>query len=172
MNAASRVNATGAAGATGAKPGVKLCLVASSGGHIEELMQLGVLRERYDHFLMTPRTKWTERIEGRKHFIHDIDRSGRLIRLVTLARVFLEQIPIFLKERPNVVVTTGAVVALPICLYVKLFGGRVVFIESIARVNTASRTGRIIGRFADLFLVQWREQLDCYPNATYAGWIY
>ncbi|TPF95434.1 PssD/Cps14F family polysaccharide biosynthesis glycosyltransferase [Bifidobacterium sp. UTBIF-78] len=150
----------------------RLCLVASSGGHIEELMQLGVLRERYDYFLMTPRTKWTEHLEGHKHFIHDIDRSTKLTKLVTLAGIFLEQIPVFLKERPTVVVTTGAVVALPICLYVKLFGGKVIFIESIARVHTTSQTGRILSRFADLFLVQWEEQLRCYPNARYAGWVY
>lgn len=135
-------------------------------------MQLGILRERYDFFLMTPRTKWTERIEGRKHFIHDINRSNKLTKLVTLAGIFLEQIPVFFRERPNVVVTTGAVVALPICLYVKLFGGKVIFIESIARVRTTSQTGRVLSHFADLFLVQWEEQLRCYPNATYAGWIY
>lgn len=150
----------------------KICLVASSGGHVEELMQLKVLRERYSYFLMVPRTKWTEEIEGKKYFIKDIDRHNALVKAVTFAGIFFQQAPIFLRERPDVVVTTGAVVAVPVCLYAKLFRKKVIFIESIARVTTKSQTGRILEKIADLFLVQWKEQLDCYPSAIYGGWIY
>lgn len=150
----------------------KICLVASSGGHVEELMQLKALRERYSYFLMVPRTKWTEEIEGKKYFIKDIDRHNVFVKAVTFAGIFFQQAPIFLKERPDAVVTTGAVVAVPVCLYAKLFHKKVIFIESIARVTTKSQTGRILEKIADLFLVQWKEQLDCYPSATYGGWIY
>lgn len=150
----------------------KICLVASSGGHIEELMQLKALRERYSYFLMVPRTKWTENIEGKKYFIKDINRKNKLVKALTFVGIFIQQIPIFLKERPDIVVTTGAVVAVPVCIYAKLFHKKVIFIESIARVTTRSQTGQILEKIADLFLVQWKEQLICYPDAVYGGWIY
>ena len=150
----------------------KVCLIASSGGHIEELMQLEILRKKYRYFFMVPKTKWTSDLDGKKYFIHDMDRKNKILKIISLVRIFLEQIPVFIKEYPDVIVTTGAVVAIPICIYAKLFKKKVIFIESIARVYTPSKTGKILGKIADLFLVQWEEQLKCYSNATYGGWIY
>lgn len=150
----------------------KLCLIASSGGHIEELMQLEAVWKRYDRFIMVPKTKWTESLDGRKYFISDINRKNKFTKLFSSVFIFIEQFPIFLKEMPDLVITTGAAPALPMSVYAKLFGKRVVYIESIARVNSKSQTGKVIYKFADLFIVQWEEQLECYPNAVYAGWIY
>ena len=60
-----------------------------------------------------------------------------------------------------------------ICVFPMYFahrkGRKVVFIETISRVHTFSRTGRMIYRFADAFYVQWKEQLSRYPKAVYAG---
>lgn len=150
----------------------KICLVASSGGHIEELMQLEILRQKYNFFFMVPKTKWTSRLDGEKYFIHDMDRSNIITKILSLLWMFVEQLPVFVKERPDVIVTTGAVVALPVCIYAKVLKKKIIFIESIARVYTPSKTGKILGKLADLFLVQWKEQLKCYDNATYGGWIY
>lgn len=150
----------------------KVCLVASSGGHIEELMQLDVLRLKYHYFFMVPETKWTAKLEGKKYFIHDLNRENFFTKCVSLARMFFEQIPIFFKERPDVIVTTGAAVAIPICVYAKISRKKIIYIESFARVYTPSETGKLISKIADLFLVQWKEQLNCYKNATYGGWIY
>lgn len=150
----------------------KICLVASGGGHIEELMQLEILRKKYNYFFMVPKTKWTANLDGNKYFIHDMNRSNIISKNLSLLWMFVEQLPIFIKERPDVIVTTGAVVALPVCIYAKVFRKKIVFIESIARVYTPSKTGKILGKLADLFLVQWEEQLKCYDGAIYGGWIY
>lgn len=150
----------------------KICLLASSGGHIEELLQLKVLRERYDYFYVVPKTKWTTNLNGKKYFISDMNRSKSYTKIISLIFMFIQQIFIFLKERPDVIVTTGAAVAIPFCVYGKIFRKKIIYIESIARVNTPSNTGKLIYKFADLFIVQWEEQLKCYPKATYGGWIY
>lgn len=151
---------------------IKVCLIASSGGHIEELMQLNKIREKYSHFFMFPETAWTRQIDGKKYFILDMNRKNKCTKLFSLFKMFFQQIFIYFKERPNLIVTTGAVVALPICLYAKVFHKKIIFIESIARVTSCSQTGKIMVKLADLFIVQWEDQLKCYPEAKYGGWIF
>ena len=54
----------------------------------------------------------------------------------------------------------------------KLRGGKVIYIESFARVHDASLTGKLVYRFADLFIVQWETMIDVYPRAKYVGGIF
>jgi UDP-N-acetylglucosamine:LPS N-acetylglucosamine transferase len=77
------------------------------------------------------------------------------------------------KERPNVVITTGAGVAVPVCLIAKyLFGAKIIFIESFSRIFEPSQTGRLLYNFADLFIVQWDSLMEKYgPKAVYGGTI-
>ena len=86
--------------------------------------------------------------------------------------MILTALKIINKERPNVVITTGALIAFPFCVFVKLRGGKVIYIESFARVYNSSLTGKIIYKFADLFLVQWESMLEVYPKAKYVGGIF
>lgn len=79
---------------------------------------------------------------------------------------------IVFREKPEVVVTTGALIAFPFCLYGKLVGAKVIYIESFARVHDRSLTGRLVYPMADLFLVQWESLLEVYPKAKYVGGIF
>ena len=65
--------------------------------------------------------------------------------------------------------TTGAGIAVPMALIAKCFGKKLIFVESGARINTASRTGKLLHKYADLCLVQWKPVLELYPNAKYGG---
>ena len=76
---------------------------------------------------------------------------------------------ILLRVRPDAVMTTGPGVAVPVCTVAKLLRRKVIFIETGSRVHALSATGRILYRFADLFLVQWEELLAVCPRAIYAG---
>lgn len=154
------------------KKKVKLCLVASQGGHIEELWQLKMLREAYEYYLVVPKTAWTEKLEGHKVFIKDMNRKNKITKIFSLVFMFLEQFPILLKSPADVVITTGAAVAVPICIYAKMFGKKVIYIESMARINSPSATGKLIYKFADLFIIQWEELKKFYPRAIYGGAIY
>lgn len=73
-------------------------------------------------------------------------------------------------KRPNVIITTGAGVAVPTVFFAKkLLGAKVVFINSAADVTEPSRTPVWIEKYADLFLVQWEDMLKVFPQATCCG---
>jgi beta-1,4-N-acetylglucosaminyltransferase len=74
-----------------------------------------------------------------------------------------------LRFRPRAIVSTGPGVAVPACILAKLCGIKVIYIETGSRVFALSSSGRILYRFADLFLVQWPELLSAYPKAIYEG---
>ena len=68
--------------------------------------------------------------------------------------------------------STGAHTAGPMCCIGKIFGSKIIFIESMANITTKTITGRLIYKFADLFIVQWESMLSLYPKAKYGGWIF
>ena len=67
------------------------------------------------------------------------------------------------------VVSTGAAVAVPVFYLARLMGIRTVYVEVYDRIDSATLTGRLCRPVADLFLVQWDEQLKLYPNALMIG---
>ena len=76
------------------------------------------------------------------------------------------------KEKPNVVICTGVLAMIPMCLLCKLRGGKVIYIESYAKVNSPTETGKLLYRFADQFYVQWETMHKFYPKAKCIGGIY
>ena len=79
---------------------------------------------------------------------------------------------LFIKIRPKYIVTTGAHTAGPMCCIGKIFKSKIIYIETFANSKTKSKSGSIIYKFADLFIVQWESMLELYPNAVYGGWIF
>ena len=150
----------------------RVCLVASQGGHVEELWQLKELREKYDYYLVVPKTAWTQKLECKKIFIQDLNRKNIFTKVFSGLYMIMEQAPILFKNPAEVVITTGAAVAVPICIYAKIFGKKVIYIESMARITSPSKTGLLMYKIADLFIVQWKELLDFFPKAVYGGSIY
>lgn len=76
------------------------------------------------------------------------------------------------KEKPDVVICTGVLAMIPICLISKLMGKKLIYIESFAKVTSPTETGKLLYKFADRFYVQWKPMLKFYPNAVYLGGIY
>ena len=108
-----------------------------------------------------------------KHYIvNDMVRTNKVLLIIRTVKMFFEQFKIFLKEKPEVIITTGAGVAIPMCVIAKIFRKKIIYIESFARIDTPNKTGRFIYKFADLFIVQWEELKKYYPKAVYGGWIY
>lgn len=150
----------------------KVCFAASSGGHLEELLTLRPLMDRYDSFVVTEKTAYKAAVEGRRcHYLLQVNRRewSCLPRLVING---VRSLWIFGAERPDVVVCTGVLATVPMCLLCKLFGKKLIFIESYAKVKTPTLTGKLLYPFADRFYVQWRELLEYYPKAQYVGGIY
>lgn len=84
----------------------------------------------------------------------------------------MKSIVIFLRERPDIILTTGAHTAVPMCYIAKLFGKKVVFIESYAKTSSANLSGKLVYPIADLFVVQWEPMQEIYPDAVYGGTLY
>ena len=146
---------------------LKICFAASSGGHLEEISQLKELLKYYDGFLITEKDGLSKQFFCYKlYFVRQKTRKEKLF-LIYLFLIFLKDIILFLKEKPDCIISTGALTTFPACFLGKIMGKKVIYIESFARVNSASLTGRLVYRFADMFLVQWKETLKFYPKAIY-----
>lgn len=150
----------------------KVCLVASSGGHLEQIKQLKEVYNKYDCFYVVSRTKATEAMKQKHYIVSDLVRKNKIVMVLRMTRMMFEQFGIFLKEKPDVILTTGAAVAIPMCVIGKVFHKKVIYIESYARMTTPNKTGKLIYKFADLFIIQWEALRKYYPNAVYGGTIY
>lgn len=146
----------------------KLCLVSSSGGHWEQLQKLQPLVEKYDGFLITEKTQFPE---NAKYFMIQTDLKDKLMfpkMIVNGARA----VWIWMKERPDFVITTGTMVAYPFYLMAVLFRKKFVFIETFGRANMATVAGKMMEKHSDLFVVQWESQVKHYKKAVYGGCLY
>lgn len=157
----------------------KVLFISSTGGHLEELTQLKDMFKRYDYYIVTEKTKsnlkMREKYPKRVSFLV-YGSYTTLFKKITypfklLINSFLSLF-IFIKVRPKYIVSTGAHTAGPMCCIGKIFGSKIIFIETFANSKTKSRAGRLVYKFADLFIVQWEEMLELYPNAVYGGWIF
>lgn len=150
----------------------KLCFAASSGGHFEQIMMLKPLMEKYDSFLITEKTMYSTDVNNEKtYFMHQVNRKELLLPLKMMGNSF-KSLVIFVKERPDVVITTGVLAMIPICLIAKLFRKKLIFIESFAKISSPTKTGKFLYKYADQFYVQWESMLKFYPNAICFGGIY
>ena len=77
-----------------------------------------------------------------------------------------------MKEKPDVIICTGVLAMIPMCIIAKICRKRLIYIESFAKVTTATQTGKLLYKFADQFYVQWESMLEVYPKAIYLGGIY
>ena len=151
---------------------VKICFVASSGGHWEELMCLNSICNKADSFFVTEKGGQSNDC-GLKHLylFKKINRK-EILFVFHFVWVFIRALVIMVKEKPDVVITTGALLAYPFCLIAKILKKKVIYIESFARVTDASITGKLVYKFADLFIVQWKSMKKVYPKSVYAGSIF
>lgn len=153
--------------------GLKICFAASSGGHYEQLILLKPLIEQYDSFILTEATNYTiVTIKDKKtYFLKQVNRK-ELLFLIKILWNTLISLMIFCKEKPDIIITTGVLSIIPICLIAKVFRKKLIYIESFAKLDTPTMTGRLLYRFADQFYIQWEELLKYYPRAIYKGGIY
>lgn len=146
---------------------MKICLAATSGGHLVEASQLVDILKHQDIFFFTnkaPHIKKT--IQGKKTYF-TINPQRNPFKML---KVIFDSIKVFNKEKPAVVISTGANVTVPMALLAKLKCKKLIFIECSAQVTSPSLTGKILYPFADLFIVQWKPLLKRYgKKAIYGG---
>ena len=84
----------------------------------------------------------------------------------------LKSFCLFVKIRPDVVITTGTHTAVPMCYIAHLFRKKVIWIETFANSRSQTQAGKLVYPIADLFVVQWESMLQFYPEAVMGGWIF
>ena len=154
----------------------KVLFIASTGGHLSEMMQLKPMFKNYDYYIITEKTKSNlflkEKYKTRVSYLVYGTKDHKLSYPFKLLYNCFKSLFLYFKIRPKVIITTGAHTAGPMCSIGKIFGSKTIYIETFANINTKTMTGRLIYKFADLFIVQWEEMLELYPKAVYWGWIF
>lgn len=157
----------------------KVLFISSTGGHLDELLQLKSMFENYDYHIITEKTKSNLSLKKKypkrvNYLVYGTYTTlyNRLTYPFKLIYNSIKSLILYLKIRPKYIITTGAHTAGPMCLIGHIFKTKIIFIETFANSKSKSKTGSIVYKFADLFIVQWEDMLKLYPKAKYGGWIY
>ncbi len=149
---------------------LKICLVGSSGGHLTHLYMLKPFWKEKNRFWVTFDKEDAKSIlDGEKMYpcYYPTNRNVKnLIRNTFLA------IKILKRERPDLIISSGAAVAVPFFYIGKLFGAKLVYIEVFDRIDKPTMTGKMVYPIVDKFIVQWEEQKKVYPKAVNLGSIF
>ena len=147
----------------------KICLVSSSGGHWEQLKKLQPLVDKYDGFYVTEKTRFDA--SPAKYLMWQTDLKDRWMIPKMIVNGF-KAIYIWIKERPDYIITTGTMVAYPFYLMSWIFRKKFIFIETFGRANMPTVAGKMMEKHSNLFIVQWESQVKYYKKAIYGGCLY
>lgn len=142
------------AGEQGTQPASRkrILAISSGGGHWLQLQRIKVCFEGHDIAYATVHAAARAEVAGARFYaLRDASRWNKFGLIVLAAQT----LRIVIRERPDVLVTTGAAPGFLGLLFGKLLGARTLWIDSIANAEKLSLSGRLAGRFADLWLTQW-----------------
>ncbi|MDG6887591.1 Undecaprenyl-PP-MurNAc-pentapeptide-UDPGlcNAc GlcNAc transferase [Clostridium perfringens] len=149
----------------------KICFIASSGGHFEQLMMLKPLMKKHKCFIVTEKTNYSVNIDEKLYYLNQVNRHEVKFILLMILNIF-KSLKIFFTEKPDIVISTGALSVIPMCIICKVFRKKIIFIESFAKITSPTLTGKLIYKFADQFYIQWESLREFYPTAINKGGIY
>ncbi len=148
---------------------INVCIACSAGGHLTEVLQLKESWQGKKYFFVSDRRSNALLLSKKeKVYFVEVPRKNPIKLIIN----FFQALNIFLKEKPDVIISTGADVAIPLILIAKVFGKKIIFIESFARIQSPSLSGKICYPLADLFFVQWKENLKFFPKARFKGAVF
>ena len=149
---------------------MKVCLVSSSGGHLTHLYMLKPFWEDKERFWVTfDKEDATSLLQDEKMYPCYFPTNRNIKNLIRNTWVAWK---VLRKERPDLIISSGAAVAVPFFYLGKLFGAKLIYIEIFDRINTSTLTGKMVYPIADKFIVQWEEMKKVYPKAINLGSIF
>lgn len=143
-------------------------LIASAGGHMYQLKKL------YEELDCNQNYCW---ISTKFEFSSSVIKNENIYfvegptnrNLMVLLKNMIFAIKIMIKEKPDLLISTGAGIAVPFFIIGKIFGKKMVFIESFSRITSPSLTARILYYITNDFFVQWPALNEVFPRAIYKG---
>lgn len=150
----------------------KMCLAASGGGHVRQILDLEPVWSQHDYFFVTEGTALGHSL-AEKHEVHLIEhyalgqaRLGHPFRMMGKAiRNLFQSIGIVIRKRPDIVITTGAGAVFFVSLLARFLGAKIIHIESFARFDHPSAFGRMMAPFATVKIVQSAGLKQYWPDA-------
>mgnify|MGYP004674258137 FL=1 len=149
----------------------KVIFTSSAGGHFAELMCLEMLFDEYEYLIVTEKTESVLKLKE-KYNIEFLKYGSRFYPfkyIFVLIYNIIKSIKIILRFKPDTVVSTGAHTGGIVCYIAKIFGAKIIYIESLAKKKKLSITGKNLYKKADVFFVQWEGLQEKYPKARYIG---
>lgn len=149
---------------------MKVCFVGSSGGHLTHLYMLKPFWENKDRFWVTfDKEDARSLLKNEKVYPCYYPTNRSLKALMINLRVAWK---VLWKERPDLIISSGAAVAVPFFYLGKLLGAKLIYIEVFDRINKSTMTGKLVYPITDKFIVQWEEMKKIYPKAINLGCIF
>lgn len=148
----------------------KVCLVGSSGGHLTHLYLLKPFWEEKERFWVTFGKEDAKSILENEKMYECYFPTNRNIKNL-IKNTFLA-IKIIRKEKPKLIISSGAGVAVPFFYIGKIFHAKTIFIEVFDRIDKPTITGKLVYPVTDIFIVQWEEMKKVYPKAINLGGIF
>ncbi len=149
------------------KKNLRVCIACSPGGHMVQAKQLATVYEKYDYFYFTFSGSVASELQ-RTTRVRAIPNIVRHNPFSWLAGALISGY-VAISERPDVVISTGAGVTVFFCIFAKLLGAKLIFIESMAKVEKPTLTARLLYPFSDMFIVQWPSLRKYFPRAKFLG---
>ena len=142
-------------------------LVSTQGGHLTQLLVLRDWWGSRDRVWVCPETPdVVDRLRGERLIASYTPTTRNLPNMLRNLRLAMR---VLRTERPDIVISAGAGVAVPFFVIARLMKIPTVFIEVYDRVDTPTLTGRLCGPFTTRRIVQWEQQLAFYPDAYLVG---
>lgn len=136
-----------------------------------QIMMLKPLMEEYPSVLVTEKTEGAAIPDMEVYWLRQVNRKEWLFPIYMMENLW-SSCRILWKTKPDLIITTGVLATVPLCLLGKLLGKKLIFIESFAKVETGTLTGRILYPISDAFFVQWESMRKVYPKAIWKGGLY
>lgn len=145
------------------KKNIKICLVGSSGGHLTHLYMLKKNWEDNERVWVTfDKADANSILKNEKKYYCYYPTNRNIKNLIK--NTFLA-IKVLKKEKPDLIISSGAAVAVPFFYIGKLFGAKLIYIEVFDRINKPTLTGKLVYPITDKFIVQWEEMKKIYPKS-------
>lgn len=149
---------------------LKVCLVGSSGGHLTHLYMLKPFWENKDRFWVTfDKEDARSLLKGEKIYPAFYPSNRSIKALIVNTWRALKILP---KEKPQLIISSGAAVAVPFFWIGKIMGAKTIYIEVFDRIDASTISGKLCYPVTDKFIVEWEEMKDVYHKAINLGSIF
>ncbi len=133
-----------------------------------QMLQLSPVYKKYDHFFLTFKRPMSQDLIKKEKVVFISDTRRNIFFFI---KNCFQSLFSFLSEMPDIVIANGGGFVVPFCYIAKIFGKKIIFIESFSRVESPSISGILLHPISDKFIVQWKPLLKHYKKVIYGGQI-